>query len=328
MFGPSVCRVPLVSMKYVMLWSIYYAHVTLSGVWLMVCVFVCVCVCVCVSDWRRLKTITASAARSWRRSWWRSEVKWGADLSGRGGAVAQRWDGRAEVRHTQTHTWDHREPALRRSYQHVCVCLYVCVCVCLYVCACICVRVSVCVYLCACICVRCMCACVSVCVICVRVYVCVCICVRVCARACVSVCACVCVCLYLCAFVCVCLSVRVCVFVCVVLCVYLCACICVRARVCVCVSVCVYLCVCGRVSVCVSGTRLIRCRSWRRRWRCIRRSWRIWGIWGGRWSCWRENTSYMQNTVTLEEDLRKANAARGQLETYKRQVWSHIYIHH
>uniref|UniRef100_A0A673KV78 Protein Hook homolog 3-like n=1 Tax=Sinocyclocheilus rhinocerous TaxID=307959 RepID=A0A673KV78_9TELE len=33
-----------------------------------------------------------------------------------------------------------------------------------------------------------------------------------------------------------------------------------------------------------------------------------------------KNTSYMQNTVTLEEDLRKANAARGQLETYKRQV--------
>ncbi|KAI7812950.1 putative protein Hook-like protein 3-like [Triplophysa rosa] len=33
-----------------------------------------------------------------------------------------------------------------------------------------------------------------------------------------------------------------------------------------------------------------------------------------------KNTSYMQNTVTLEEDLRKANATRGQLETYKRQV--------
>lgn len=33
-----------------------------------------------------------------------------------------------------------------------------------------------------------------------------------------------------------------------------------------------------------------------------------------------KNTMYMQNTVTLEEELRKANAARSQLETYKRQV--------
>lgn len=33
-----------------------------------------------------------------------------------------------------------------------------------------------------------------------------------------------------------------------------------------------------------------------------------------------KNTSYMQNTVSLEEELRKANAARSQLETYKRQV--------
>ncbi|XP_058879559.1 protein Hook homolog 3 isoform X1 [Acipenser ruthenus] len=33
-----------------------------------------------------------------------------------------------------------------------------------------------------------------------------------------------------------------------------------------------------------------------------------------------KNTLYMQNTVSLEEELRKANAARGQLETYKRQV--------
>uniref|UniRef100_A0A8C0XIC6 Protein Hook homolog 3 n=1 Tax=Castor canadensis TaxID=51338 RepID=A0A8C0XIC6_CASCN len=32
-----------------------------------------------------------------------------------------------------------------------------------------------------------------------------------------------------------------------------------------------------------------------------------------------KNTVYMQNTVSLEEELRKANAARGQLETYKRQ---------
>uniref|UniRef100_A0AAR2JAN0 Protein Hook homolog 3 n=1 Tax=Pygocentrus nattereri TaxID=42514 RepID=A0AAR2JAN0_PYGNA len=33
-----------------------------------------------------------------------------------------------------------------------------------------------------------------------------------------------------------------------------------------------------------------------------------------------KNTSYMQNTVSLEEELRKANATRAQLETYKRQV--------
>ncbi|XP_075595064.1 protein Hook homolog 3-like isoform X4 [Balearica regulorum gibbericeps] len=33
-----------------------------------------------------------------------------------------------------------------------------------------------------------------------------------------------------------------------------------------------------------------------------------------------KNTVYMQNTVTLEEELRKANAARSQLETYKRQA--------
>lgn len=32
------------------------------------------------------------------------------------------------------------------------------------------------------------------------------------------------------------------------------------------------------------------------------------------------NMIYMQNTVSLEEELRKANAARAQLETYKRQV--------
>ncbi|GAB0204060.1 protein Hook 3-like [Grus japonensis] len=33
-----------------------------------------------------------------------------------------------------------------------------------------------------------------------------------------------------------------------------------------------------------------------------------------------KNMVYMQNTVTLEEELRKANAARSQLETYKRQT--------
>lgn len=32
------------------------------------------------------------------------------------------------------------------------------------------------------------------------------------------------------------------------------------------------------------------------------------------------NMTYMQSTVSLEEELRKANAARAQLETYKRQV--------
>lgn len=32
------------------------------------------------------------------------------------------------------------------------------------------------------------------------------------------------------------------------------------------------------------------------------------------------NMTYMHNTVSLEEELRKANAARTQLETYKRQV--------
>ncbi|XP_023664057.2 protein Hook homolog 3 isoform X3 [Paramormyrops kingsleyae] len=33
-----------------------------------------------------------------------------------------------------------------------------------------------------------------------------------------------------------------------------------------------------------------------------------------------KNTMYMQNTVSLEEELRKANSVRGQLETYKRQM--------
>lgn len=33
-----------------------------------------------------------------------------------------------------------------------------------------------------------------------------------------------------------------------------------------------------------------------------------------------KNMTYMHNTVSLEEELRKANAARTQLETYKRQV--------
>lgn len=32
------------------------------------------------------------------------------------------------------------------------------------------------------------------------------------------------------------------------------------------------------------------------------------------------NMTYMQNTVSLEEELLKANAARAQLETYKKQV--------
>ncbi|MEQ2206815.1 Protein Hook 1, partial [Xenoophorus captivus] len=34
------------------------------------------------------------------------------------------------------------------------------------------------------------------------------------------------------------------------------------------------------------------------------------------------NMTYMQNSVSLEEELRKANAARAQLESYKRQVKS------
>ncbi len=33
-----------------------------------------------------------------------------------------------------------------------------------------------------------------------------------------------------------------------------------------------------------------------------------------------KNMTYMHNTVSLEEELRKANSARAQLETYKRQV--------
>ncbi|MEE6513677.1 hypothetical protein FKM82_021459 [Ascaphus truei] len=37
-----------------------------------------------------------------------------------------------------------------------------------------------------------------------------------------------------------------------------------------------------------------------------------------------KNTIYMQNTVSLEEELRKANAARSQMETYKRQVFKHL----
>lgn len=37
-----------------------------------------------------------------------------------------------------------------------------------------------------------------------------------------------------------------------------------------------------------------------------------------------KNMTYMQNTVSLEEELRKANAARAQLETYKRQVTNRL----
>lgn len=33
---------------------------------------------------------------------------------------------------------------------------------------------------------------------------------------------------------------------------------------------------------------------------------------------------YMHNTVSLEEELKKANAARAQLETYKRQVRKYL----
>lgn len=37
------------------------------------------------------------------------------------------------------------------------------------------------------------------------------------------------------------------------------------------------------------------------------------------------NMMYMHNTVSLEDELRKANAARAQLETYKRQVGLRLY---
>lgn len=36
------------------------------------------------------------------------------------------------------------------------------------------------------------------------------------------------------------------------------------------------------------------------------------------------NMMYMHNTVSLEDELKKANAARAQLETYKRQVRLHL----
>lgn len=39
-----------------------------------------------------------------------------------------------------------------------------------------------------------------------------------------------------------------------------------------------------------------------------------------------KNMTYMHNTVSLEEELRKANAARAQLETYKRQVTSRLHL--
>ncbi|XP_031460751.1 protein Hook homolog 1 [Phasianus colchicus] len=38
------------------------------------------------------------------------------------------------------------------------------------------------------------------------------------------------------------------------------------------------------------------------------------------------NMMYMHNTVSLEDELRKANAARAQLETYKRQVGLHFFF--
>lgn len=38
------------------------------------------------------------------------------------------------------------------------------------------------------------------------------------------------------------------------------------------------------------------------------------------------NMMYMHNTVSLEDELKKANAARAQLETYKRQVGLHLYL--
>lgn len=38
------------------------------------------------------------------------------------------------------------------------------------------------------------------------------------------------------------------------------------------------------------------------------------------------NMMYMHNTVSLEEELKKANAARAQLETYKRQVRNSLFF--
>ena len=41
------------------------------------------------------------------------------------------------------------------------------------------------------------------------------------------------------------------------------------------------------------------------------------------------NMMYMHNTVSLEEELKKANAARTQLETYKRQVRKYLnFLNH
>lgn len=39
-----------------------------------------------------------------------------------------------------------------------------------------------------------------------------------------------------------------------------------------------------------------------------------------------KNTVLMQTNVSLEEELRKANATKGQLETYKRQVGKHTTL--
>lgn len=41
-----------------------------------------------------------------------------------------------------------------------------------------------------------------------------------------------------------------------------------------------------------------------------------------------KNTVLMQTNVSLEEDLRKANAAKAQLETYKRQVCNQQNFNH
>ena len=38
------------------------------------------------------------------------------------------------------------------------------------------------------------------------------------------------------------------------------------------------------------------------------------------------NMMYMHNTVSLEEELKKANAARAQLESYKRQVRNELSL--
>lgn len=107
-----------------------------------------------------------------------------------------------------------------------------------------------------------------------------------------------------------------------------------------------------------TGIHQTRCQSWRAPWSTTRRSWRTWDSSGDRYPqdvfglifphvasgaasqtssflsisqrkllflfqnklMEEKNTVLVQTNVGLEEELRKANAAKGQLETYKRQV--------